>query len=83
MPDDVLKLDRSFIRHADRDASLASMVKAMIQLAEGLGMVPLAEGIEIPADVIVNGFAITQEPAGGSPQPTSAILLYGRVAAEP
>jgi anti-sigma-K factor RskA len=42
----------------------------------------LAEGIEIPADVIVDGFAITQEPAGGSPQPTSAILLYGKVAAD-
>ena len=40
----------------------------------------LAEGIEVPADVIVDGFAITQEPAGGSPQPTSAILLYGKVA---
>jgi anti-sigma-K factor RskA len=42
----------------------------------------LAEGIEIPANVIVNGFAITQEPAGGSPQPTSAILLYGKVATD-
>jgi anti-sigma-K factor RskA len=42
----------------------------------------LAEGIEIPAGVIVNGFAITQEPVGGSPQPTSAILLYGKVATE-
>ena len=46
MPVDVLKIDRSFIRDVARDASLASMVKAMIQLAEGLDMVPLAEGIE-------------------------------------
>ena len=38
----------------------------------------LAEGIEVPGGVTVDGFAITQEPAGGSPQPTSAILLYGR-----
>ena len=42
----------------------------------------LAEGIEVPPGVIVNGFAITQEPAGGSPQPTSAILLYGKVATD-
>ena len=42
----------------------------------------LAEGIEIPENIVVEGFAITQEPAGGSPQPTSAILLYGKVATE-
>ena len=42
----------------------------------------LAEGIEIPANIAVDGFAITQEPSGGSPQPTSAILLYGKVATE-
>ena len=48
MPVDVLKIDRSFIRDVNRDASLASMVKAMIQLAEGLGMTPLAEGSRPP-----------------------------------
>lgn len=42
----------------------------------------LAEGIEVPADIVVDGFAITQEPASGSPQPTSPILLYGKVATE-
>ncbi len=41
----------------------------------------LAEGIEVPADITVEAYAITEEPAGGSPQPTSAILLYGRIAA--
>jgi diguanylate cyclase (GGDEF)-like protein/PAS domain S-box-containing protein len=46
MPVDVLKIDRSFVRDVHLDDSLASMVRAMIQLAEGLGMVPLAEGIE-------------------------------------
>jgi diguanylate cyclase (GGDEF)-like protein/PAS domain S-box-containing protein len=46
MPVDVLKIDRSFIRDVHRDESLASMVRAMIQLAEGLRMTPLAEGIE-------------------------------------
>ncbi len=42
----------------------------------------LAEGVEVPAGVTVDGFAITLEPAGGSPQPTSAILLYGKVATD-
>ncbi|MGZ8570916.1 MAG: putative bifunctional diguanylate cyclase/phosphodiesterase [Actinomycetota bacterium] len=46
MPVDVLKIDRSFVREVHRDVSLASMVRAMIQLAQGLDMVPLAEGIE-------------------------------------
>jgi diguanylate cyclase (GGDEF)-like protein/PAS domain S-box-containing protein len=46
LPVDILKIDRSFIRDVHRDAGLASMVKAMIQLAHGLEMTPLAEGIE-------------------------------------
>ena len=46
LPVDILKIDRSFIRDVHRDTGLASMVRAMIQLASGLGMTPLAEGIE-------------------------------------
>jgi diguanylate cyclase (GGDEF)-like protein/PAS domain S-box-containing protein len=46
LPVDILKIDRSFIRDVHRDTGLASMVQAMIQLASGLGMTPLAEGIE-------------------------------------
>ncbi len=46
MPVDVLKIDRSFVRDVDKDRESASMVSAMISLAENLGMIPLAEGIE-------------------------------------
>jgi diguanylate cyclase (GGDEF)-like protein/PAS domain S-box-containing protein len=46
LPVDILKIDRSFVRDVHRDTGLASMVQAMIQLARGLGMTPLAEGIE-------------------------------------
>ena len=46
MPADVLKIDRSFVRDIPGDHAAASMVKAIIQLANGLGMTPLAEGIE-------------------------------------
>jgi diguanylate cyclase (GGDEF)-like protein/PAS domain S-box-containing protein len=46
MPVDVLKIDRSFIRDIPGDPFACSMVKAIIQLAEGLQMTPLAEGIE-------------------------------------
>jgi diguanylate cyclase (GGDEF)-like protein/PAS domain S-box-containing protein len=51
MPVDILKIDRSFVREVHSDPSLASMVRAMIQLADGLGMVPLAEGIETEAEL--------------------------------
>jgi EAL domain-containing protein (putative c-di-GMP-specific phosphodiesterase class I) len=46
MPVDILKIDRSFIREIDKDHDAASMVSAMISLAQNLGMLPLAEGIE-------------------------------------
>ena len=38
MPVDVLKIDRSFIRDVDTDRDAASMVSAMIALAQNLGM---------------------------------------------
>ena len=46
MPVDVLKIDRGFIRNVDRDARLAGMVRAMIQVAHSLEMVAHAEGVE-------------------------------------
>jgi diguanylate cyclase (GGDEF)-like protein/PAS domain S-box-containing protein len=46
MPVDILKIDRSFVNDVPGDRQAASMVKAIIQLALGLGMTPLAEGIE-------------------------------------
>ena len=51
LPVDILKIDRSFIRDVHRDLGLASMVRAMIQLASGLGMTPLAEGIETAGEL--------------------------------
>jgi EAL domain-containing protein (putative c-di-GMP-specific phosphodiesterase class I) len=46
MPVDILKIDRSFVNDVPGDLHVASMVKAIIQMAHGLGMTPLAEGIE-------------------------------------
>jgi diguanylate cyclase (GGDEF)-like protein/PAS domain S-box-containing protein len=46
LPVDILKIDRSFISDVDRDDDSGRMVEAMVQLAHGLGMTPLAEGIE-------------------------------------
>jgi EAL domain-containing protein (putative c-di-GMP-specific phosphodiesterase class I) len=46
LPVDILKIDRSFVRDVPHEHEAASMVRAMVQLAESVGMVPLAEGIE-------------------------------------
>ncbi len=51
LPVDILKIDRSFIHAVDRDNESGRMVEAMIQLAHGLGMVPLAEGIETEGEL--------------------------------
>ncbi len=46
LPVDILKIDRIFIHKVHRDHDSGRMVEAMVQLAHGLGMIPLAEGIE-------------------------------------
>jgi diguanylate cyclase (GGDEF)-like protein/PAS domain S-box-containing protein len=46
LPVDILKVDRSFIHGADRDPTLGGMVRAMIELAQAMGMTPHAEGVE-------------------------------------
>jgi hypothetical protein len=38
----------------------------------------LIENIEVPAGVAIEMYAVTEEPEGGSPQPTSAPFLVGR-----
>jgi EAL domain-containing protein (putative c-di-GMP-specific phosphodiesterase class I) len=45
-PVDMLKIDRSFLVRVPDDPMAGSMVRAIIQLAHALGIVPLAEGIE-------------------------------------
>ena len=46
LPIDILKIDRSFVSDAYLDPDAGTMVRAMVQLAKNLGMIPLAEGIE-------------------------------------
>ncbi|MFN8035005.1 MAG: EAL domain-containing protein [Acidimicrobiia bacterium] len=46
LPMDVLKLDRSFIRHLGVDQGDHAIVRAMIELAHALGMITVAEGVE-------------------------------------
>jgi anti-sigma-K factor RskA len=37
----------------------------------------LVRGVRVPADEEIGGFALTLEPAGGSPQPTSTPIVFG------
>jgi diguanylate cyclase (GGDEF)-like protein/PAS domain S-box-containing protein len=46
LPVDVVKIDRSFVRDLPADRDARSIVRAMLQLATSLEIVPLAEGIE-------------------------------------
>jgi EAL domain-containing protein (putative c-di-GMP-specific phosphodiesterase class I) len=46
-----LKIDRSFINDLGSSAKNDSIVKAMIQLAHGLGMIAIAEGVETMAQL--------------------------------
>ena len=76
LPVDILKIDRSFIRDIDRDDGLASMVRAMIQLADGLGMTALAEGVETPAELAFlreNGCGLAQGYLFARPVPAAEI----------
>jgi diguanylate cyclase (GGDEF)-like protein/PAS domain S-box-containing protein len=76
MPVDVLKIDRTFVRDVDRDRDLAGMVRAMIQLAQSLGMVPLAEGIETAGEYVFlrsNGCRLAQGFLFARPAPAAEI----------
>jgi diguanylate cyclase (GGDEF)-like protein/PAS domain S-box-containing protein len=46
MPADILKIDRPFLAEVPADPAARSMVKAIVGVAEGLSMQPLAEGVE-------------------------------------
>ena len=51
MPVSVLKIDRSFVSNVDTDGQSASIVSAFLELARGLEMTTLAEGIETDAEL--------------------------------
>jgi EAL domain-containing protein (putative c-di-GMP-specific phosphodiesterase class I) len=46
LPCEILKIDRSFVRRLPEDPSAAAMITAMLELARGLDMQVVAEGIE-------------------------------------
>jgi diguanylate cyclase (GGDEF)-like protein/PAS domain S-box-containing protein len=49
LPVDELKLDRSFLRGVPHDRDAGALVRGVIDLANGLGMTPVVEGVETAA----------------------------------
>ena len=79
LPVDILKIDRSFVSRVDEDIDNANMVRAMIDLAQNLGMTPLAEGIETQSEVeflVENGCPFGQGYHLGRPMPASEIPAF-------
>lgn len=54
LPIDILKIDRTFIMEVDTDSRAATVVRSVVQLAHGLGIEVVAEGVETArqADVL-------------------------------
>jgi diguanylate cyclase (GGDEF)-like protein/PAS domain S-box-containing protein len=81
MPVDILKIDRSFVRDVHADEQAGNMVKAIIQLADGLGMTPLAEGIETEREwrfLLESGCRLGQGFFFCKPAPAADILARHR-----
>jgi diguanylate cyclase (GGDEF)-like protein len=76
-----LKVDRSFVSRLDQDGQAgsdsAAIVQAIVQLADGLGLRSVAEGIETPAQLTLVtdlGCDLGQGYLLGRPEPTAVLL---------
>ena len=79
VPIDLLKIDRSFVSGVDGDPQAASIVTAFIELARGLGMTTLAEGIETPGELellISRGCEMGQGYLFSRPVPPEEIIAF-------
>ena len=79
VPIDQLKIDRSFVSGVDQDPQAASIVTAFIELAAGLGMTTLAEGIETPGELdflIARGCQMGQGYLFSRPAPPEEIIAF-------
>ena len=80
-PFDVVKIDRSFVHHLDRDRRRAEMVRMVIQLAATLKKKVVAEGVESPEELarlrefgcdMVQGYLLSKPLA---PEAVETLLL--------
>jgi diguanylate cyclase (GGDEF)-like protein/PAS domain S-box-containing protein len=79
MPVDVLKIDRSFVRDLGTDPQASSIVSAFLQLASGLEIETLAEGIETETELAFlreRGCRLGQGFLFARPVPPEEIIAY-------
>ncbi|MET0800534.1 MAG: EAL domain-containing protein [Actinomycetota bacterium] len=79
MPVDLLKIDRSFVSNVSHDQQSASIVGAFLELARGLGMTTLAEGIETPEELAFlreRGCLLGQGYLFSKPVPPEEIIAF-------
>jgi diguanylate cyclase (GGDEF)-like protein len=83
---DYLKLDRTLINGIDRDADLAALVEAMVDYANRVGALLVAEGIETDAELerlaelgvhLLQGFLLARPDSGWPLDGTSPAALAG------
>jgi len=55
LPVDVLKIDRSFVCDVTTDPVTAAITETIVQLARGLGLTTVAEGVETPEQLLTLG----------------------------
>ncbi|MDC7786841.1 EAL domain-containing protein [Rhodoplanes sp. TEM] len=75
-----IKIDRSFVRELPHDLDCVTIVHGIVELANGLGMMTTAEGVETPEQLYVlrgNGCTHAQGHLFGAamPAPQAATLL--------
>jgi diguanylate cyclase (GGDEF)-like protein len=79
MPVRVLKIDRSFVSNVHKDRQAASIVSAFLELANGLDLVTLAEGIETEEELAFlreKGCRLGQGYFFSKPVPPEEIIAY-------
>ncbi|WP_131829779.1 putative bifunctional diguanylate cyclase/phosphodiesterase, partial [Teichococcus deserti] len=77
-PFDKIKLDRSFIREIGESAQALAILRAVLDMGQGLGVPVLAEGVETPEQLQRlrdEGCAEAQGYLFGRPAPLAALVL--------
>ncbi|MCV2393287.1 EAL domain-containing protein [Actinotalea sp. M2MS4P-6] len=80
-PIDIVKIDKGFVDGVDHDPTMRALVRAIVSMAEALGALAVAEGIERPSQLAVLrelGCPFGQGFDLGRPAPAGAVDLTPR-----